>query len=157
MGIVPIYFDSESAIDQNFLVKLGCDLENMLYVQAISVEKTLEQIEELMKIGKKYLFIFDSLANCPTDSDVDGNFDPGSSMAIKARVLSKGFAKLNIPIYNTQSTLLILNQLKTQLIHPDGLSIDRKYWTIDQKFVTPGGKSAVYNYSLRIWLTSPKR
>lgn len=156
IGIMPVIFDSESALDQDFLQKMGCDLNDLLYVEAVSVEKVLEIIENLLETKRRYLFIWDSLANCPSTSDLEGSFDPNQSVAVKARILSKGFAKLNIPIYQKQCTLLILNQLKTQITPPDGASPLQKFWTIDQKYTTPGGKSTVYNYSLRIWLTSPK-
>ena len=46
MGIDVIYFDSESAIDPEFLARAGCDLNTLLYVQAQSVEFVLETIEE---------------------------------------------------------------------------------------------------------------
>ena len=48
MGIDVVYFDSESAIDPIFLEKAGCKVENVLYIQAQSVEFVLETIEELM-------------------------------------------------------------------------------------------------------------
>lgn len=156
IGIYPVYFDSESAISEDFLQKAGCDLNEMLYVQAVSIEKVLETIEELLKIKKQYLFIIDSLANCPTEADVEGSFNPQETMALKARILSKAFTKINIPLCDTQSTLLVLNQLKTQLTRPDGAAPDPKYWTLDQKYTTSGGKSLAYNASLRIWLTQPK-
>jgi RecA/RadA recombinase len=152
-GIVPVYFDSESAIDPKFLQSAGCDLENLIYIQAVSVEAVLEQIEELIKNGgSRFLFIWDSLAMTPTITDVEGDFNPQSSMAVKARILSKGFSKLTIPIAESRSTLLILNQLKLN-IGGDG---NPKYWTQSQKFFTPGGKSPAYAYSLRIWLTGSK-
>jgi RecA/RadA recombinase len=152
-GIVPVYFDSESAIDPKFLQSAGCDLENLIYIQAVSVEAVLEQIEELIKNGgSRFLFIWDSLAMTPTVTDVEGDFNPQSSMAVKARILSKGFSKLTIPIAESRSTLLILNQLKLN-IGGDG---NPKYWTQSQKFFTPGGKSPAYAYSLRIWLTGSK-
>lgn len=157
MGMIPVYMDSESAIDPEFLQKAGCDLNNLLYIQATAVESVLEYIEELLKNAPaRYLFIWDSLANTPTNSDVEGDFNPQSSMAVKPRVLSKGFAKLTIPIAESQSTLLILNQLKTQIGTPDGAGPVAKYWTVDQKYFTPGGKAPAYAYSLRIWLTTPK-
>lgn len=157
MGLIPVYFDSESAIDPQFLEKLGCDLSNLLYIKAVSVEQTFELMEELLKNAtNQYLFIWDSLANTPTISDNEGDFNPQSTMAVKARILSKGFAKLTIPIAESQSTLLILNQLKTQITRPDGAAPDSKYWTTEQKYFTPGGKSPAYAYSLRIWLVQPK-
>ena len=53
-----VYFDSESAIDPEFLTHAGCDLEKLLYVQAQSVEFVLETIEELLGSNdNKMLFI----------------------------------------------------------------------------------------------------
>ena len=48
MGIDVVYFDSESAIDPTFLEKAGCNVDDLLYVQATSVEFVLETIEELL-------------------------------------------------------------------------------------------------------------
>lgn len=153
MGITPVYLDSESAISPEFLADIGCDLENLLYVQAVSVERTLETIEDLIKTGdQQFLFIWDSMALTPTVSDVEGDFNPQSTMAVKPRILSKGLSKLIIPIAQSQSTLLILNQLKLNLA-AEG---NPKYLTQSQKYFTPGGKALAYAYSLRIWLTGSK-
>jgi RecA/RadA recombinase len=92
------------------------------------------------------------LAMTPTVTDVEGDFNPQSSMAMKARILSKGFSKLTIPIAESRSTLLILNQLKLNI----GADGNPKYMTQSQKFFTPGGKSPAYAYSLRVWLTGSK-
>ena len=70
-------------------------------------------------------------------------------MAVKARVLSKGMQKLTVPIANTQSTMLVLNQLKTNITNNIAETLTTPY-------VTPGGKTLPYTYSLRVWLTSRK-
>ena len=48
MGFRVAYFDSESAIDPDFLMKAGCDLEDeesgLIYVQAHSVEMVMATI-----------------------------------------------------------------------------------------------------------------
>ena len=149
MGIDVVYFDSESAIDPTFLERAGCDLENLLYVQAQSVEFVLETIEDLLGGGNKYLFIWDSLALTPAISDVEGDFNPQSSMAVKARILSKGMSKLTVPIANSQSTFLVLNQLKANITRSPSEALVTPY-------MTPGGKAMIYSYSLRIWLTRRK-
>ena len=148
MGIDVVYFDSESAVDPEFLANAGCDVENLLYIQAQSVEFVLETIEDLIGGNEnRMLFIWDSLAMTPAISDIDGDFNPLSSMAVKPRILSKGFAKLVVPIANSQSTLLILNQLKTNIT--SNIAEARL-----EPYFTPGGKAAIYAYSLRIWLTA---
>ena len=150
MGIDVIYFDSESAIDPSFLANVGCNLENLLYVQAQSVEFVLETIEELIGSNEgKMLFVWDSLALTPAISDIDGDFNPQSSMAVKARILSKAMSKLTVPIANSQSTLLVLNQLKTNITNNVAEAMTTPY-------VTPGGKALSYAYSLRVWLTGRK-
>jgi len=149
LGIDVVYFDSESAIDPSFLENVGCDLDRLLYIQATSVEFVLETIEELLGSDSQLLFIWDSLALTPAISDVEGDFNPQSSMAVKARILAKGMAKLTLSIANTQSTFLVLNQLKTNITRSPSEAMTTPY-------VTPGGKAMIYAYSLRIWLTGRK-
>ncbi len=150
MGMDVIYFDSESAIDPTFLERAGCDLNNLLYVQATSVEFVLETIEELLGSNdNRMLFVWDSLALTPSVSDVEGDFNPLSSMAVKARILAKGMSKLTVPIANSQSTFLVLNQLKTNITRSPSEAMTTPY-------MTPGGKAMIYAYSLRIWLTGRK-
>ena len=149
MGITVVYFDSESALDSTFLERAGCDVENVLYVQASSVESVLEYIEELLGTGEQFLFVWDSLAFTPSKSDIEGDFNPLSSMAVKPRILSKGLSKLVQPIANSRSTLLVLNQLKTNITSNVAEAMTTPYFT-------PGGKALNYSYSLRIWLTGRK-
>jgi recombination protein RecA len=150
MGILPIYFDSESAIDPKFLSRAGCVLEDLIYLQANSCEFVLETIEDYLKsTNQKMLFIWDSLANTPAISDIEANFDPQATMMVKPRVLSKGMAKLTIPLAEHQSTLLILNQLRTNVTRTPAEAMTTP-------FFTPGGKAVIFAYSLRIWLTARK-
>jgi recombination protein RecA len=144
MGIDVVYFDSESALDPSFLERAGCDLERLMYVQAESVEFVLETIEELLGTGNKWLFIWDSLALTPSISDVEGDFNPQSSMAVKPRILSKGMAKLTIPIADANATLLVLNQLKTNMAARTPAE------AMTTPYFTPGGKAMSYAYSLFI-------
>jgi recombination protein RecA len=150
MGMDVVYFDSESAVDPTFLANTGCDLESLIYVQATSVEFVLETIEELLGTNEnRMLFIWDSLALTPAVSDIEGDFNPQSSMAMKARILAKGMSKLTVPIANSQSTFLVLNQLKSNITRSPAEAMTTPY-------MTPGGKAMIYAYSLRIWLTGRK-
>ena len=149
MGCRVAYFDSESAIDPGFLERAGCNLEELVYVQAHSVESVLAMIEDLLKLPEKWLFIWDSLALTPSEHDLESDYNPQSSMAMKARVLSKGMPKLVQPIANSGATLLVLNQLKTNITRSPSEAMTTPY-------MTPGGKTLPYSYSLRIWLTGRK-
>ena len=153
MGMLVVYFDSESAIDPDFLERAGCDLSRLMYIQATNVEFVLETIEELLgATDEQILFVWDSLALTPSVSDVEGDFNPNSSMAVKARILSKGMSKLIVPIANKQATLLVLNQLKANITTGPMAHIT----AMTTPYTTPGGKAMQYSYSLRIWLTGRK-
>lgn len=152
-GKIVVYFDSESAIDPDFLERAGCDLGRLMYIQATSVEFVLETVEELLGASEdQLLFIWDSLAFTPSVSDVEGDFNPQSTMAVKARILAKGMSKLLIPIADKQATFLVLNQLKTNI--PQGPNA--RVIAMTTPYMTPGGKALHYSYSLRVWLTGRK-
>ena len=71
MGMDVIYFDSESAIDPEFLQNAGCNLDELMYVQAMSVEFVLETIETLLASNNnRMLFIppFQTLREISTPS-----------------------------------------------------------------------------------------
>ena len=148
MGMKVVYFDAESAIDPDFLEKAGCVLEDTLYTQAVSVEKVLQNIEVLMSSypEQQFLFIWDSIAATPSEKDLEGDWNPQSSMAVKPRIFAKAFPKLTIPLANQQSALLLINQLKTNI---SSNPIEMRTTPL----VAPGGKAIGYFSSLRIWLT----
>ena len=151
-GIFVVYFDAESAVDPEFLQQSGCNVdENFLYYQAISVEKVLESIEMLMDTypQQRFLFIWDSIAATSSEKELESDFNPQSTMAVKPRIFSKAFPKLTIPLANNQCALLLINQLKTNIT----TNVAEAMTT---PFIAPGGKAIEYFSSLRVWLTGRK-
>mgnify|MGYP001279255072 CR=1 FL=1 len=152
MGHFVVYFDSESAIDPVFLENSGINTKNnFMYVQAVSVEKTLETIEDLMGQypDNQFLFVWDSIAGTTSEKEMESDFNPQSTMAVKPRIFSKAFPKLTIPLANHQCTLLLINQLKTNITSNVAEAMTTPY-------IAPGGKAIEYFSSLRIWLTKRK-
>jgi RecA/RadA recombinase len=150
MGIDVVYFDSESALDGDFLTRCGCSLEDLHYIPAANVEMVLETMERLLEAENQWLFIWDSLAMTPCKSDIESDYNPQSTMAMKPRVLSKGFQKLTVPLARKDATVLVLNQLRTNI----GARTPAE--AMLNPYFTPGGKTVEYIYSLRIWLTARK-
>ena len=147
-----VYFDAESAIDPDFLENSGIDVgDSFMYVQAVSVEKTLESIEGLMGEwpDTQFFFIWDSIAATTSEKEMESDFNPQSTMAVKPRIFSKAFPKLTIPLANQQCTLLLINQLKTNIARSPAEAMMTPY-------IAPGGKAIEYFSSLRIWLTKRK-
>jgi recombination protein RecA len=147
-----LYFDSESTMSREFLEKLGCIVEgenSVIIIQPDDIEQVLESMETVMSgdPDTRFLFILDSLAMTPCRADLEKDFNPQSSMAQMPRVLSLGMKKLVVSLSRTQSTLLVLNQLKTNI------NVSNPMMMLSQPWFTPGGKAMIYAYSLRIWLT----
>jgi RecA/RadA recombinase len=153
-GFIVVYFDSESAIDSNFLRNIGCNVDDIIYQQALFAEDVLETIEELMSTypDQKFLFIWDSLSNTPSRKEDSDNFDPQKTMALIPRILSVGFKKLTIPIANHNCALLVLQQLKTRIASNPGEAMD----IMVDPYFEPGGKAMKYATSLHIRLTNRK-
>lgn len=154
-GIKVMYFDSEQTMTSEFLQKLGCDMDGdnqIIIIQPDDVEMVLETVELCMANDpdSRYLFILDSLAMTPCRADLEKDFNPQGSMAQKPRVLSLGMQKLTVGLNQTQSTFLVLNQLKTNI------NVSNPMMMLSQPWFTPGGKAIIYAYSLRIWLTGLK-
>jgi len=156
-GYNVIFFESEFGSSAQFLEKAGINLQELTYVPTITCENVLEHIESLLgavskEEAAKLFFVWDSLANTPTKAESElEKIDPTAAVSEKARIMSLGLKKLIMPVA-TSGGVLILNQLKTVI----DSSINMKYATDEQKFFTPGGKSLLYAYSLRVWLTKPK-
>ena len=150
MGIRVVYFDSESALDSSFLIRAGCELSSLIYTQAKSVEFVFDAIETLLKETEdKYLFLWDSYAFTPCEAELEGGYNPRSDIALKARVSSLALSKLTQPVANRGATLVVMNQLKTNIT----TSVAERY---TDPWITSGGKACRYSFSLRIWLTGKK-
>ena len=152
MGLFPVYFDAESAIDPMFLEQAGIDTENLMYIQAVSVEKVLETIETLIEQYEdtQFLFIWDSIAATSSEKELESDFNPQSTMSVKPRIFGKAFPKLTIPLADGQHTLLLINQLKTNI------DVKNPMAALTEPWIAPGGKAIGYFCSLRIWLTKRK-
>lgn len=155
LGMTVVYADPEAGIDSEFMRRAGCDLDALLYVKPPDLETWYEIMEEMLKQrqeGERMLFILDSLASIPCKSDNDGDYNPNSSVGVKARIQSKAMQKISMPLQEADATYVILNQLKTNI---SGLAQvpNPKYATDSQRYSVPGGKAAEYAASLRVWLT----
>lgn len=150
MDIDVVYFDEEAALDQEFIEKMGVPKEDILVVQAGSVEMVLEFIERwLSENDHPTLFIWDSLAMTACASEIEGDFNPNSQIGVRPRVLSRGLKKLVVPLAKNNSTLLICNQLYTNIS-------TNRYEMLSEPYVSPGGKAIKHAYSLSIWLKEHK-
>lgn len=114
-----VYYCSEpGGIEKEFLLKvLGPKrMEKFTYVEVTYMEEMFESIETLMaNTTNKYLFVFDSLAACPSRVEAEGGFDASSYFAVAAKSATLGLKKIMIPLSKRGCTFLILNQVRANI------------------------------------------
>lgn len=146
LGLDVFYFDSEGGVHEDFVTALGIDKEKFNHCIIHSAEQMFGIIDTLLNETKnRYLFVLDSLAATPTESEVVGGYDPSSQISPTAKVFNLNLKKLMVPLMERESTLLILNQIR------DNMMVD-KWEKLRNPYRVPGGFSVTHSYSLRLWL-----
>lgn len=153
-GYIPIYLDSESAIDLEFVKRLGCDPDRFVLKQVSTIRevssfianycKKLLDMSEKEREALKTIIVIDSLGNLTSDKEytdtLDGNEkrDMTKQQEIKAmfRTNATPLGKLGIP-------LIVCSHV---------------YQTLDlySKAVVSGGSGLGYNASLTLMMTTSK-
>jgi len=71
-GFFTIIFDSESALDKNFLENLGVDIKNTAYLQVDTLERFRNKAVEILQsiTDEKILIVLDSFGNLSTEKEL---------------------------------------------------------------------------------------
>ncbi len=146
MGLSVAFFDAEGGIEADFVNALGVDTNNFHHILIHSVEQMFSMIDTLTSSTKnRWLYIWDSLAATPTETEIEAGYDPSSVMASGARTLSFNLKKMMVPLIESESTFLILNQIR------DNITSDR-WEKIKNPFKVPGSWALLHSCSLILWL-----
>lgn len=139
-----IYFDTEAAINNDFLKFLGVDNSKILYQPIDTVEQLTSVCQEVLdtviannQSNKKILMIIDSVALASTEKEMDP--EGGQDMGYKARMLRKFFRVYARKIEKYNIALLATNHYTQKVGASYGPSK-----------VTTGGSGLMYAASVRL-------
>lgn len=135
-GVV-VYIDAENAISLDFAFVHGFDVSKAILVQPESGEQACDIAIQFAESGLVDLIILDSIAALTPVAEIEGDMEQ-QFMGLQARMLSKFFRKVSAILNKTGTTMLCVNQTRTNL----GV-----YGAPD---TTPGGKSLKFFSSVRI-------
>lgn len=139
-GGVAIFIDTEHAASMEVLKEVGVNTDKLVYIQCGSVEDVFDAMETIVGkivaagVGKEkpITIVWDSVAATSTKAEVEGDYDQ-QTIAMAARIISKGLRKY-IPICSAHNVCLIfLNQLRTNITS----------FGHAEKYVTPGGRNSL--------------
>lgn len=108
------FIDVEFSFDREWATKIGVDVDKLSISQPDCGEDALTIAEILIKSGKFSLIVLDSIGGLVTKAMIEGNFGD-SFMAQTARLLSIGLPKINRSINETNTTLVCINQLRSNI------------------------------------------
>lgn len=139
-----IYFDTEAAMNTDFLNFLGVDISKILYQPIDTIEQLTEVCQEVLTTiiankqkNKKILMIVDSIALASTEKEMDP--EKGSDMGYKARELRKFFRVYARKIEKYNIAMLVTNHYTQKIGVMYGPSK-----------VTTGGTALPYAASVRV-------
>lgn len=147
MGGIVVYIDTENATSPENLSNLGVDVsKRFVYVDEHCTENVFSIAESTILKAKSMnkdvpiTIIWDSVAATSPKAELDGDYDQ-NSIALNARTISKGMRKITGIIGQTNTLMVCLNQIRTNVAVMYG-----------DNTTTPGGKAIPFHASTRIKL-----
>src|SRR5436309_2824587 len=113
-GGVAAYIDAEHALDTDYAVKLGVDVESLLVSQPDTGEQAMEICEILVRSGAVDVVVIDSVAALVPKAEIEGDMGD-SHMGLQARLMSQALRKLTAAISRSNCAVVFLNQLREKV------------------------------------------
>src|SRR4026208_462154 len=114
LGGMAAFVDAEHALDSQYAVKLGVDLDNLLVSQPDNGEQALEIVEVLVRSGAVDVVVVDSVAALVPRAEIEGEMGD-AQMGLQARLMSQALRKLTGVVSKSKTTLIFINQLREKI------------------------------------------
>jgi len=134
-----VYIDAENAYDQKYASSIGVDTSKLLVSQPSTLEEAFDAIKAFADTNAIDLIIVDSVSALVPKSELEGEEMLKDTMAVQARLMSKGLRILSGPISRSKTVVIFINQLRANVGVMYG-----------QKENTTGGKALKYYSSVRL-------
>src|SRR5436309_2187594 len=113
-GGVAAYIDAEHALDTDYAVKLGVDVESLLVSQPDTGEQAMEICEILVRSGAIDVVVIDSVAALVPKAEIEGDMGD-AHMRLQARLMSQALRKLTGAIARSKTSVIFINQLREKI------------------------------------------
>jgi recombination protein RecA len=137
-GGMAAFVDAEHAMDPNYAMRIGVNLDDLLVAQPNSGEEALTIAEQLVKSSALDVVVVDSVAALTPQAEINGNMGD-SHMGLQARLMSQAMRKLTSSIAQTKTLCLFTNQTREKI----GVMFGNPE-------TTPGGKALKFYASVRL-------
>lgn len=136
-GDTVAYLDTEHSLDSAWCSQLGFDLKKAIFSQPDTGEQGIDILAAVINSGAVKLVVVDSVASLTPMAEMEASAEQ-NHMALQARMLSKAMRRIAGPASKNGCTVILLNQLRSNL---------GSYGSPD---ITSGGQAIRYFASIRL-------
>lgn len=137
-GGIAAFIDAEHALDPEYAVNLGVDIDELMFSQPSSGEEGLNQVEMLANSNAVDLIVVDSVAALTPAAELKGEIGD-SHVGLQARMMSQALRKITAAVSQSKTTIIFINQLREKV----GVMFGSPE-------VTTGGKALKFYASVRL-------
>lgn len=134
------FIDAEHSFSPEHAANLGVDVNNLFYAKPERGEEAFDILHQMVETNAFSVIVVDSIsAITPTkmlESEMGDNI-----VGLQARLVQQGVVKLNSMLFNTQTIVIFINQMRS--------AIQTMQWGGDTT-TTTGGKALVFYASQRL-------
>ncbi|HEY2290761.1 MAG TPA: recombinase RecA [Thermoanaerobaculia bacterium] len=113
-GGIAAFIDAEHALDAEYAVKLGVDIDNLLVSQPDNGEQALEIAEMLVRSNAVDVVVIDSVAALVPKAELEGEMGD-SHVGLQARLMSQALRKLTAIVSKSKTCLVFINQIREKI------------------------------------------
>ena len=114
LGGTCAFVDMEHALDPVYAARCGVNVESLLISQPDMGEQALEITETLVRSGAVDVIVIDSVAALVPRAEIEGDMGD-SPMGMQARLMSQALRKLSGAIKQTNTAVVLTNQLRQKI------------------------------------------
>jgi recombination protein RecA len=113
-GGICAFIDMEHALDPNYALKCGVDIDNLYVSQPDTGEQALEIAEALIRSGTMDVVVVDSVAALVPRAEIEGEMGD-AHVGLQARLMSQALRKMSGIIKQTNTIVIFTNQLRMKI------------------------------------------
>jgi len=113
-GGTAAFIDAEHALDPQYAVKLGVNVDELLVSQPDTGEQALEITDMLVRSGAVDVVVVDSVAALTPKAEIEGEMGD-SHVGLQARLMSQALRKLTANIKRTNCLVIFINQIRMKI------------------------------------------
>ena len=113
-GGVCAFIDMEHALDPQYAMQVGVDVQNLWVAQPDTGEQALSIAEILARSGAIEALVIDSVTALVPRAELEGEMGD-ATMGVQARLMSQALRKLSGAISQTRTALVFTNQLRQKI------------------------------------------